>query len=62
MKGVYIERKARIGANITILPGIKIGVNALIGAGSVVLSDIKEKSVVVANPRRTINSIDMLPY
>src|SRR5213078_1955700 len=34
--GVHIETQAKIGANTTILPGVRIGAGALVGAGSVV--------------------------
>ena len=45
-----IEQGASIGANATILPGIKIGKNAMIGAGAVVTKDVPEKAIVIGNP------------
>ena len=45
-----IERGASIGANATILPGIRIGRNALIGAGAVVTKDVPENAIMVGNP------------
>lgn len=45
-----VEKGASIGANSTILPGIKIGKNALIGAGAVVTKDVPENAIVVGNP------------
>jgi acetyltransferase-like isoleucine patch superfamily enzyme len=60
--GPYIEQGAKIGANTTILPGVRIGRNALIGAGSVVTKDVPAGSVVVGNPARVINQIANLPY
>lgn len=45
-----IEEGASIGANATILPGIKIGQYAMVGAGAVVTKDIPEKAIVVGNP------------
>lgn len=62
LKGPYIKKKAIIGANSTLFPGITIGEHALIGAGSVVTKDVPERSVVVGNPAKVINSIDKLPY
>ena len=50
LKGADIGRGARIGANSTILPGIKIGEYALIGAGSVVVNDVPPHSIVYGNP------------
>lgn len=47
-----IERGASIGANATILPGLTIGSNAVIGAGSVVTRDVPPEQVWVGNPAR----------
>jgi len=58
--GVIVDDYARIGANSTILPGIRIGRNSLIGAGSVVTKDVPPNSVVVGNPARFIKRIDEL--
>jgi len=49
-----IKRGASVGANSTILPGITIGVNALIGAGSVVTKNIPNNSVWIGNPAHQI--------
>ena len=45
---------ASIGANATILCGISIGAYALVGAGTVVLSDVPDFALVVGNPARQI--------
>lgn len=45
-----IEEGASIGANATILPGIRIGKNAMVGAGAVVTKDVPENAIVVGNP------------
>lgn len=45
-----VETGASIGANATILPGIRIGQNALIGAGAVVTKDVPNNAIVVGNP------------
>lgn len=45
-----------IGGNATILPGVTIGDNAVIGAGSVVTRDVKSNTVVVGNPAKEIRS------
>jgi UDP-2-acetamido-3-amino-2,3-dideoxy-glucuronate N-acetyltransferase len=47
-----VRAGASIGANATILPGITIGMNAMIGAGSVVTKDVPPHAVVVGNPAR----------
>ncbi len=51
-KKTVVEKGATIGANATILCGIKIGKFAFIGAGAVVLKDIKPYALVVGNPAR----------
>ncbi len=43
-----------VGANTTILPGVRIGNNVIIGAGSVVSRDIPEGRLVVGNPAKVI--------
>ncbi len=60
--GPHIEKQAKLGANVTVLPGVRIGENALVGAGSVVTKDVPPGAVVVGNPARVINHISRLPY
>src|ERR1700675_3674117 len=52
--GAYIEQRAKIGANTTILPGVRIGTDALVGAGAVVTVDVPPGAVVAGNPARII--------
>lgn len=47
-----IRKGASIGANATILPGITVGLNAMVGAGSVVTKDVPPNAVVRGNPAR----------
>lgn len=47
-----IHRGASIGANATLLPGITVGENALVAAGSVVTRDVPPNVVVMGNPAR----------
>ena len=54
-KGVtVIENDVWIGQNATILPGVHIGDGAIIGANSVVASDVEPYSIVVGNPVKLI--------
>jgi acetyltransferase-like isoleucine patch superfamily enzyme len=46
--------KVFIGSGATILPGIKIPENTIIGAGSVVFRNIKESGTYVGNPAKKI--------
>ena len=57
MAGPTIRKGAKIGANVTLLPGVVIGENALVGAGSVVVRDVPPGAVVVGNPARVIRQI-----
>lgn len=52
-----IKKGASIGANSTILPGITIGVGAMIGAGSVVTKNIPDNCLAVGNPARVVKKI-----
>lgn len=52
-----VKAGASIGANATILPGITIGENAMIGAGSVVLKDVPRNTLWAGNPARQIKTI-----
>lgn len=47
-----VKKGASIGANATILPGITIGENAMIGAGSVVTKDVPDNATVYGNPAK----------
>lgn len=57
LKGPIIGEYAKIGANSTILPEIRIGKHALIGAGTVVVKDIPDYAIIVGNPSRKIGDI-----
>lgn len=56
-KRVHIGKKAWIGAGATILPGVTIGDNAVVGAASVVTKDVAPDTIVVGNPANFIKSI-----
>ncbi len=58
--GVKILKGAKIGANATLLPGIKIGEYSVVGAGSVVVKDVPDGRVVVGNPAKVIKKISDL--
>jgi acetyltransferase-like isoleucine patch superfamily enzyme len=47
-----VKRGASIGTSATILCGITIGENAVIGAGSVVTHDVPDNAIVAGNPAR----------
>jgi len=60
LKGPHLMSGARVGANVTLLPGVIIGRNALVGAGAVVVCDVPDGKVVVGNPARIIKDCSEL--
>lgn len=56
--GILIKKGASIGANATILPGLTIGENAMVGAGAVVINNVPANAVVVGNPARIVRFIE----
>ena len=54
---VHVGRNVWIGAGAVILPGITIGDNSVIGAGSIVTKDIPANVVAVGNPCRVLREI-----
>jgi maltose O-acetyltransferase len=55
---VDIGRKVYIGAHSLVLPGVTIGDNAIIGAGSVVRRDVREGAIVAGNPAVEIGTLE----
>jgi UDP-2-acetamido-3-amino-2,3-dideoxy-glucuronate N-acetyltransferase len=53
-----VKTKATIGANATILPGLTIGENAMVGAGAVVTRSVPPFAIVVGNPAKIIGYAD----
>lgn len=58
--GAVVEDLVKIGANSTILPGVRIGRNSLIGAGSVVAADVPPGMVAAGSPARVLKRIEDL--
>jgi acetyltransferase-like isoleucine patch superfamily enzyme len=52
-----VQKGASISANATILPGLTIGQNAMVGAGAVVTKNVPPNSIVVGNPARIVNYV-----
>jgi len=53
-RGIRIDDRAWIGANVTILDGVHVGRDAIVTAGAVVSSDVPERAIVQGNPARPI--------
>ena len=56
-KPVHIGKNAWIGAGATILPGVTVGDNAVVGAASVVTKDVAPDTIVAGNPAKLIKAI-----
>lgn len=56
-KPIRIERNVWIGAGATIIGGVTIGENSVVGAGSVVTRDVPSNTLVGGNPAKVIRSI-----
>jgi acetyltransferase-like isoleucine patch superfamily enzyme len=50
-------RAARVGGGSVLCPGVTIGENALIGAGSVVTRDVPDRCIVMGNPARIVGTV-----
>lgn len=57
LEKTLVGKNASIGSNVTILPGLTIGRNAIVGAGSVVTKDVPQNTVVVGNPARVLRKV-----
>jgi maltose O-acetyltransferase len=57
-KSIVIEDNVWIGGGAILLPGVRIGRNAVVGAGAVVSRDVSANTVVAGNPARVIREIE----
>ena len=54
---ILVKKGAHIGLGANVIQGITIGENAIIGAGTVVLTDVPNNAVVVGNPGRIVRFV-----
>ena len=57
-KAIAVGSNVWIGGNVTVLAGVSIGDNCVIGAGSVVTKDIPDNSLAFGNPCKVVRKID----
>ncbi|AIL32949.1 sugar O-acetyltransferase [Basilea psittacipulmonis] len=55
---IHIKKNAWIGANATILPGVTIGENAIVAAGSIVNKDVPDNTIVGGVPAKVLKNIE----
>lgn len=56
--GITIMQGASVGANATILPGIILGRNCMVGAGAVVTKNVPDNAVVMGNPAKIVKYLE----
>lgn len=59
--GTIVEDGASIGANATLLPGLRIGRGAMVGAGAVITRSVPPNAIVVGNPARIVGYVTDTP-
>jgi acetyltransferase-like isoleucine patch superfamily enzyme len=58
LETTLVKRRASIGSNATILCGVTIGENSIVGAGSVVTRDVLDGAIVAGNPAHFLRWVD----
>ena len=56
---VHLKKNSRVGSHSTILPGVTIGENSIVGAHSLVIQDIPDNVIAFGVPARVIRSVDV---
>ena len=58
LKPIVLKENSWIGSNATILPGITIGENSIVAAGSVVTKDVPANTIVAGNPAKFMSNLE----
>ncbi len=58
LQGVIARRGCRVGANAVLMPGIELGVESVVAAGSVVTRSVPDRTVVIGVPARVVREVD----
>ena len=59
LKAIHINQGAWLGVNVTVLPGVTVGENAIVGAGAVVTKDVPANSIVAGVPAQFVRKIQL---
>ena len=54
---VILKEGCWLGANVVVLPGVTVGINSVVGAGSIVTKDVPDRVVVAGNPAKIIKDL-----
>ena len=57
LERTLVRRRASIGSNVTIVSGVTIGIQALVGAGAVVTKDVPDFAIVAGVPARVVGDV-----
>ena len=57
LKPIKLEKNTWIGSNVTILPGVTIGENSIVAAGSIVTKDVAPNTIVAGNPAKFMSDL-----
>jgi acetyltransferase-like isoleucine patch superfamily enzyme len=57
LRGAVLRRGCRLGAGAVLLPGVEVGEEAFVGAGSVVTRDVPPRAVVLGVPARVVGEV-----
>jgi acetyltransferase-like isoleucine patch superfamily enzyme len=57
LKGPVLRRACRVGGGVVLVPGVEIGAEAFVAAGSVVTRDVGEREVVIGVPARVVRRV-----
>lgn len=55
---IHIKKNAWLGARVSVLPGVTIGENAIVGTGAVVTKDVPDNAIVAGVPAKVIKTLD----
>jgi acetyltransferase-like isoleucine patch superfamily enzyme len=58
LRGALLRRACRVGAAVVLLPGVEVGEEAFVAAGSLVTRDVPARALVMGAPARVLRQVD----